>query len=76
MPRVAQFLDLYQHDFQRQARVGIDAREVDQLLEYIEHGPLFRAATARDDAAARALLFDEVFAGDDRLDEPHLMLAD
>ena len=52
-----------------------DAREVDQLVEHVEHRPLLGTATPRNDFAARALLLHQILAGDDRLDDPHAVLV-
>ncbi len=71
--RKAPLFDLHEHNFECQAGMGKDTREMDQLLKKIEHGALLGAAAAGDDLTAGSLLLHEKFAGDDRLDDPHTM---
>lgn len=64
----------HQRDVERQTWMGKDSRKVDQFVEQVEGRALLRTGSAPDDSSTGPVEFDELFADDDRLDDPHLVL--
>ena len=52
--RISPFLDLDQHHFERQPRMGKNFGKINEFIEHIEQHALFWAATALDDPTAFA----------------------
>src|SRR3954454_18265110 len=62
---IAVLFDFDQRDFQCESAMRVDASEMDELVKNIEERAFFRAASARDDAAAGTAELYEMFADDD-----------
>jgi hypothetical protein len=75
MPGKPPFLGVDQRHFEYQIWVWEDAREVHELFEQAEDIASLRAQTPTDDSPTPRILFDELFADDDRFDHHHAVIG-
>src|SRR5690606_17216282 len=73
VPGESPLLDVDEHDFEGQLRMGKRLGEVDEVIEQVEQPALLGTAAAGKDRATRAIELDDYFAGDDRFDDANLV---